>query len=138
MSPDSVTDAQLFAFLDESLSIEQSNVIEQELRSNKDLLNRLSRIIENENRGVHSLAAIWRRGRISCPTREELGSYLLGALEEAEHDYITFHLEVIRCSYCTSSAIDLSNASQSPTVDDQTAARRSRYFESSIGRNRDR
>jgi hypothetical protein len=88
-----------------------------------------------ENQGVHSLSAIWRRNRISCPNRERLGSFLLGVLDEGEFNYIKFHIEEIGCQYCQSSLNDLKNE----RVPEQSAAtknRRSRYFESSVGRRR--
>ena len=38
--------------------------------------------------GVHSLGEIWRRHRLSCATREQLGSYVLGVLLKEAADYL--------------------------------------------------
>jgi hypothetical protein len=40
---------------------------------------------------------MWRRERLTCPTREQLGSYLLQVHDEGMQDYLDFHLNVIGC-----------------------------------------
>ena len=50
--------------------------------------------------GEHSVGAIWRRQRLSCPPREQLGSYLLGVLDDDVQNYIQFHLQTIGCAFC--------------------------------------
>ena len=69
---DSYSDAELDAFLDESLSAELMSAIEKELRDHEPLRNRLVEIIERRDQGSHTVGAIWRRhrrGRWGGPTR---------------------------------------------------------------------
>lgn len=73
------TDAQLSAYLDEALPVEQLAEIEQRLREDAELRQRLAAVIGRQDAGLHSIGVIWRRNRLSCPSREELGQYLLGA-----------------------------------------------------------
>jgi hypothetical protein len=125
----------LLAFLEEQLPPEQLAKIEQMLRSDPSLQARMQEAIEKDNQGVHSMAVIWRRSRISCPDREHLGSYMLGALDQPEVDYIQFHLNEVGCQYCQSSLSDLKNE-QVPNQIVDAKKRRNRYFESSAGRRR--
>ena len=128
-----VTDAMLHAFLEEQLPPQELSAIEQLLRDDLALQKRLLSILERENHGVHTIGAIWRRNRISCPSRERLGSFLLGALDESERNYIQFHVEELGCQYCKSSLIDL-QSEQAPEQEQHATKRRQRYFESSVGR----
>lgn len=78
----------------------------------------------------HSVSEIWRRGRLSCPSRRQLGSYLLGALPPEWVDYVEFHVQTIGCRYCQANLADLEEASQpSP----KSAERRQKFFQSSAG-----
>ena len=130
MPPDEpITDATLAAFLSDSLPPERLTAVEQRLRDDEGLRLRLREIVEAGARGEHSIAAIWQRHRVSCPQRQRLGSYLLGALDREEFEYITFHLETIGCVYCNASVADLRAARQQG---DATAVqrRRDRFYES--------
>ena len=51
--------------------------------------------MQERDRGDHSIGAVWRREHLSCPTREQLGSYLLEVLDEEIQDYVRFHLETV-------------------------------------------
>jgi hypothetical protein len=130
MSPN-FTNAELEAFLDESLPVERMAAIEQALRGSDQLQQRLTEINGRRDAGVHSIGEIWRRHRLSCPTRDQLGSYLLGVLPD-EADYVKFHLETIGCRYCTASLEDL-RREQSAADADKVQQRRQRYFQSSVG-----
>ena len=68
----------LEAFLDESLPAERMAAIEDALRHNEVLQKQVAAINGRRDAGVHSLGEIWRRHRLSCPSREQLGSFLLG------------------------------------------------------------
>ena len=81
--------------------------------------------------GGHTLGEIWRFHRLSCPSRAELGSSLLGVLPPAEEDYIQFHLNVVGCRYCQANWNDLAN--QQAEAADAKASRRRKYFQSSAG-----
>lgn len=126
------TTAELEAYLDESLPIERMTAIEAALRDDAELRERLSATNGRRDAGVHSLGEIWRRHRLSCPSREQLGSYLLGVLSTDVADYVKFHLESIHCRYCTANLEDL-RAQQSTADADQKQQRRRRYFQSSVG-----
>ena len=126
----SYSDLELESYLDEALPAREMAALEAALRSETQLSQRLAAIIARRDAGVHSLSEIWRRHRISCPTREQLGSFLLGVLD-ADHDaYIRFHLDVAGCRYC---AANLDDLKQRQEQQPETEGRRKRYFESSAG-----
>jgi hypothetical protein len=126
-----VTREQLSGYLEDALSAADTARIEQALRESEPLRQDLRRLMQEHDRGEHSVGAIWRRRRLSCPTREQLGSYLLGALESERQDYIQFHLETIGCSFCLANLADLQSLQKEPPV--KTRERRKRIFESSVG-----
>ena len=129
------TDAQLSAYLDEALPVEQLADIERRLREDAELRQRLTVVIGRQDAGLHSIGVIWRRNRLSCPSRDELGQYLLGVLDQPVADYIEFHLQQVGCRYCAANLADLRDAQQAAAVaaQDSTAIRRQRYFETSAG-----
>jgi hypothetical protein len=129
------TTAELEAYLDEGLDIERMAHIEQAIRERPDLLERLAQINGRRDSGVHSLGEIWRRQQIGLPTREELGSYLLGVLSEEHANYIRFRIEVLKCRYTIANLSDL--RAQQREGDSQVAARRRKYFQSSVGHLKD-
>ncbi len=126
------SESQLEAFLDESLPDEQMTAIEAALRDDSQLAQVLSEIIGRRDAGVHTLGAIWRSHRLSCPSREQLGSYLLDVLESEQRDFICFHLETIGCRYCNASLSDL-REQHSATDAAASESRRHKYFQSSAG-----
>src|SRR5438309_1906207 len=123
------TDPELLAFLDELLPVERMVVVEAELRQSVALRDRAAALLRSRDQG-HSVSDIWRRDRLSCPTRHQLGSYLLGVLGPDLADYIEFHLRTIGCRYCAANLEDLRQA-QRPAADVQQ--RRQKFFESSAG-----
>lgn len=130
-----MNDATLLAFLDEALPMEQMAEVERVLRLDDSLRARLNELVADRDNGVHSIGEIWKRNRLSCPDREELGSYLLGAMSDERIDYIQFHLNVIQCRFCQSNLEDLSASHQQGTATDGAAtARRRKFFQSSVGR----
>ena len=124
------TDAELAAFLDEALPAGRCSQLEHELRSSAELRNRLIEVRGRETAGLHTIGAIWRRSRLSCPGRSELGQFILGTLAAEPSDYIRFHLDKIGCRYCQANLADLEAASK---LDDQPTQRRQRYFQTSAG-----
>ena len=123
--------SDLEAFLDEALPPEEMARIEERLRRDPELARRLAETNARRDAGVHSLGEIWRRHRVSCPTRENWGSYLLGALSPEAADYMKFHVEVVGCRYCQANLADLENQQAEAAHLAQT--RRRRYFQSSAG-----
>jgi hypothetical protein len=122
---------QLHAYLDDALSETESARIERTLRESPALQDRLRLVMQERDRGEHSIGAIWRRQRLSCPSREQLGSFLLDVLDDNESDYIRFHLETIGCPYCVANLADLKALQQEPAT--KAKERRQRYFKSSAG-----
>lgn len=104
-----ITEQVLIAYLDDALGEAETSYIERELRSSSELRSQLRQLLADEDRGDHSVGAIWRRRRLSCPSREKLGSYVLGVLEPDHHDYVTFHLELVGCPFCQANLADLKN-----------------------------
>ncbi|WP_092048072.1 anti-sigma factor [Planctomicrobium piriforme] len=126
-----LNDAELFAYLDEMLSVERTSSIEQLLRSHPELRVRLAELMQRRDQGGHTIGEIWRRHRLSCPARSQLGSFLLGVASPEQADYIQFHLEEVGCRVCQANLADL-QASQSSDGTQQQQRQR-RYFESSAG-----
>lgn len=130
---DTFTDAELSAYLDEDLPQDRMASIEVALRADSSLSDRLTAIVGRRDAGLHSLGAIWRRERLSCPTREQLGSLLLEVLEDSHADYIRFHLSTIGCRVCNASLEDLRNQHAIAEDSAVTESRRRKYFQSSAG-----
>lgn len=128
--------ADLEAYLDEALSAAEMTRIETLLRSNPDQLARLASIHARRDQGVHSVGEIWRRHRITCVPREQLGSYLLDSLDNEYAAYVHFHLETIGCRVCQANLEDLRK--QAEESGEQTQKRRQRYFQSTAGNLRKR
>lgn len=121
----------LAGYLDDALAEVEIAQIEQALRDSEPLRLQLKQLMQERDRGEHSVGAIWRRQRLSCPQREQLGSYLLGVLDDDVQDYIEFHLKTIGCAYCLANLADLQTQQQD--VDGQGKKRRKRYYQSSAG-----
>ena len=130
--PSRFSNSELEAFLDESLPAERMAAIEDALRKSDKLRQRLAAINGRRDAGVHSLGEIWRRHRLSCPSRQQLGSYLLGVLRGDVADYAAFHLDTIECRFCQASIADL-KAQQSAAEAQVAERRRGKYFHSSAG-----
>ena len=126
------SNAELEAYLDESLSAARMVAVEDALRHDEALGQRLAAINGRRDAGVHSLGEIWRRRRLSCPTREQLGSYLLSVLADDAADYVRFHLGTVGCRFCAANVEDL-QAQQSAADANQVQQRQHRYFQSSAG-----
>jgi hypothetical protein len=123
--------ADLEAYLDEALPPEDMTRIEKALRADRDLARRLAEINAQRSAGLHSLGEIWRRHRLTCPPRPQLGSFLLGVLPDDQSRYVTFHLEVVGCRYCQANLADLQ--SQQAEAREVAETRRRKYFQSSVG-----
>lgn len=130
------TDADLLAYADELLGADEAAAIEEQLREASGLRQRLALLLRQRDQGGHSLGEVWRRQRLSCPTRSELGSYVLGALDADGADYIDFHLHTIGCSLCAANLADLQErqAADASGNAQERETRTKRYFESSAGR----
>jgi hypothetical protein len=128
------TDTELEAYLDEALPSEDMARIEAALRDSEELARRLAAVHVRRDGGSHSLGDIWRRHRLTCPTRNELGSFLLGVLPPAQAAYIRFHVEEAGCRLCQANYDDLNRQqAEAAEVSEAGRHRRRKYFESSAG-----
>jgi DNA-binding phage protein len=127
----SISRETLQGYLDDALSDEEAAQVEKALRETEALRRLLRLIMQERDRGEHSLGAIWRRERLTCPSREQLGSYLLQALDEGQQDYFDFHLKTIACPYCLANLADLQALQKEPAP--KKRERQRRIFESSAG-----
>ena len=80
-APKAYSDDDLLAYLDEMLPADRMTAVEADLRADEALRLRVAAVARRRDQGVHSVGEIWRRLRLSCPTRNQLGSFLLGTLE---------------------------------------------------------
>lgn len=126
-----ITREHLHAYLDDALAEAETARVEQALRSSEALRQSLRKAMLERDRGEHSLGAVWRRERLTCPSRETLGSLLLEVLDEGEQDYLRFHIETVGCPFCVANLLDLQNAQQEPAP--RAKERRKRFFQVSAG-----
>jgi hypothetical protein len=115
-----IDDATLRDYLADSLPPGELARVERALRDSAELRARLEDV--RQNRGdsqLHTLGAIWRRGRLTCPRRQQLGSFLLDALDPELASYITFHLDVIECPFCQANLADLKSKTAQPSAASQ-------------------
>lgn len=124
------TDRELSAWLDEMLPAGRMAELEQQLRADSALQSRVSQLIHHRDQGGHTVGEIWQRAGLSCPTRSELGGYLLETLPNQEAQYIEFHLLTIGCRMCQANLKDLEDYA---AATEETPARRRKFFESSAG-----
>lgn len=138
MEPQLIKDQELEAYLDEALPAERMAAIEASLREHPALSERLRAILTRRENGVHSVSEIWRRYRLSCPSRETLGAYLLDALSAGEASFVQIHLEVVECPFCLANIADLRNtadlrsAAEKEGQEAEAEKRHRKYFQSSI------
>ncbi len=125
------TDAELEAYLDESLDSARSTEIEEAIKTDKELLRRLSMINGRRDAGVHTLGEIWRRNQIGVPTVETMGNFLLGVLPDEESDYINFRMEQLRCPFTLAMYNDL-QTQQSESAE-MSKTRREKFYKTSAG-----
>ena len=125
------TPSDLEAYLDEALPPEEMARIEKAVREDAALTRSLASIHARRDEGIHTLGEIWRGRRLSCPTRHQLGTWLLGTIEEDFARYIAFHVELVGCRCCQANLADL--RAQQNNVEQVAVTRRHKYFQSSAG-----
>jgi anti-sigma factor RsiW len=129
---DPFSDEDLTAFLDEALPVEEATRLEQAVRDDDKLRQRLAELAAASDRGDHSLGAVWRRRRLTCADRATLNAYVLGVLPADERRYLEFHVNVVGCRICAANLDELrEHADSRPPAD---AGRRRKIFDSSVGR----
>lgn len=112
-----IDDETLRSYLADALPAEDLARVEKALRDSSELRGRLEDV--RQNRGdpnLHTLGAIWRRGRLTCPSRQQLGSFLLDALDPGLAAYLRFHVDVIECAFCQANLADLKAKASQPAA----------------------
>ena len=111
--PAPIDDVVLRNYLADALAAEDSARVEKALRDSAELRARLEDVRNGRTDGqLHTLGAIWHRARLTCPSRQQLGSFLLDALDPELASYLQFHLEVVECPFCQANLADLRAQSQ--------------------------
>ncbi|MFO0850440.1 MAG: hypothetical protein U0871_18045 [Gemmataceae bacterium] len=72
-----ITRETLRDYLADALPDAETAAVEQALRTQPAVQSLFNQVRQEADRGEHSVGAVWRRERLSCPTREQLGGYLL-------------------------------------------------------------
>ncbi len=120
----------LRAYLAETLGPDEMARVEKALRQSSSLRDRLEDVrLERGDLGLHTLGAIWSRNRLSCPSREQLGSFLLDVLDPEHAAYVAFHIDEVACPFCQANLDDL--RARADTSPDITQTRRHRIYHSS-------
>ena len=102
-----ITPELIREFLRETLSPERMAFVERAARNDSTVTDLIASEREAMQRGDHSLGAMWQEHQLSCPTREQLGGFLIEAGDPDYHEYVSFHLEVIECGICQANVEDL-------------------------------
>jgi hypothetical protein len=127
-----IDDVMLREYLLDALAAEASARVEKALRDSAELRARLEDVRQNRADGqLHTLGAIWHRTRLTCPGRQQLGSYLLDALDPELASYLTFHIEVVECPFCKANLDDLKAQTQTATAASASKTRQHRILQSS-------
>jgi hypothetical protein len=130
--PAPIDDTILRDYLIDALTPEESARVEKALRDSAELRARLEEVRQNRTDGqLHTLGAIWHRARLTCPSREQLGSYLLDALDPELAAYLTFHIQVVECVFCQANLDDLKSQSETEHAAHASKTRQSRILQSS-------
>lgn len=127
-----ITKETLRAFLTDSLPEAEAAEVEKRVRDDAAVASLFAEVQGEEDRGEHSIGAIWRRAHVSCPTRDQLGGYLMQALDDDLIDYIDFHLKTVGCAYCAANLDDLKQK-QAAAANDGAKKRRQKIVNSSAG-----
>lgn len=123
------TDAELAAYVAETLAVPRSVALEQALRSSETLRRRVSGVVRNLEDAAPGIGEIWRRRGLSCPTRETWRAYVADGIHGEFREYLRFHLDVVGCRRCAANVDDL-RADGDPAA----ASRVRKFFETSVGR----
>jgi hypothetical protein len=131
-APAPIDESVLRDYLADALSAEDSARVEKALRDSAELRARLEDVRQNrQDTQLHTLGAIWHRARLTCPSRQQLGSFLLDALDPDLAGYIQFHLDVVECPFCQANLEDLKAQSQATTAAKASKSRQHRILQSS-------
>lgn len=124
------TDEELLAYADERLDSDRCVLIEQVLRGEGSLADRLAELLSARDQGDHSVGELWRRHRLSCPPRAVWAAFVDGRLGDGLSQYLRFHIETVGCRVCAANLADLNNRDQSTDGERRTR----KIFQSSAGK----
>jgi hypothetical protein len=130
-----ITRETLRDYLNDALPDAETAAVEAALREQPAVQALFHQVRQEADRGEHSIGAVWRRERVSCPTREQLGGLLLQALDPDLLEYIEFHVRTAGCPYCLANLDDLRRLQAEPA--EPRTTRRRRILDSSAGLLRD-
>ena len=125
------SDAELDCYIEETLDADRASELELQLRDDEKLLKRLTEINGLRSSGKHTIGGIWRQNQIGVPSHDEMGSFLLGVLDDQHAEYIQFRVDVLKCPFTIALKTDLEN--QQSESEDKSVKRRKKIFESSVG-----
>ena len=123
------TNEELLAYADERLPSGRSVLSEQFLRRDRALVERMASLLSQRDQGERSLGQLWRKDRLSCPSRSVWAAYVDGRLGDGLKHYLQFHVETIGCRICAANLADLSRCE--PSTDAERRTRK--IFQSSAG-----
>jgi hypothetical protein len=126
-----ITKATLREYLNDTLPEVEAIVVEKALRDQPAIQALFHQVRQEDDRGEHTVSAIWRRERISCPSREDMRAFLMQAMDQEKIDYIEFHLKTVNCVYCMANLEDLRKMQQEAS--EPRTARRKKILDSSAG-----
>jgi hypothetical protein len=129
--PAKITREMIRDYLSDALPDAELAAVEKAIRESKSLQELARSVREEIDRGEHSVGAVWRRERLSCPPREQLGGFLLQALDPDLLGYVEFHLKVVGCPYCQANLEDLTK--RQAGAEEPVRKRRQRIIKSSAG-----
>jgi len=126
-----ITRQMIRDYLNDALPDAELAAVEKAVRESRDVQELAQSVREEVDRGEHSVGAVWRRERLSCPPREQIGGFFLGALDPDQLGYIELHLKVVGCPYCQANLEDL--AKRQAEAETPVKKRRQRIVKSSAG-----
>ncbi|MGL6075412.1 MAG: hypothetical protein ACRC8S_14750 [Fimbriiglobus sp.] len=131
MAKEKITRQQIEQYLHDALPVTEATKIEKAIRDEPALLALVNQVRRESDVGEHSVGAIWRRARLSCPSREHLGMFLEEILDDDHREYIQGHLQLVACHMCRAMLDDLQCLAAEPKA--KQVARKKRIVDSSAG-----
>ena len=123
--------ARLEAYLDEACPRRKWRGSSTPCATNPEYIDELASINARRNAGMHTLGEIWRRHRLSCPSRRAVGQLSARRPARRRGRPRAFHVETIGCRLCRASLTGLGNREKEAPQEVET--RRRKYFQSSAG-----
>ncbi|MEZ5950901.1 MAG: hypothetical protein R3C12_17130 [Planctomycetaceae bacterium] len=127
------SDQELLAYADELLPVEASAAIEQNLREEAALRQRLDQLLQARDQGNLSIGDEWRLHRLSCPSLTELGLFLVRANPPQLDEYIAFHVQTVGCVFCLAQLEEMQASLAADPDDAARQHRRETLYASSAG-----